>query len=51
MFLFFSCNLTVPCNQRVIWFYRWKPLMISHHLAKFGGHKQCGTGNMYLVVE
>ena len=23
----------------------------SHQLAKFGGHRHCGSGNMFLVVE
>ena len=26
--------------------------MVSHHLAKFGGHRHCGSGDvMFLVVE
>ena len=26
--------------------------MVSHHLTKFGGHRQCGSGDMmFLVVE
>ena len=23
--------------------------MVSHHPAKFGGHRHCGSGNMFLV--
>ena len=25
--------------------------MVSHHPAKFGAHRQCGIGNLFLVVE
>ena len=25
--------------------------MVSHHAAKFGGHRHCGSGDMFLVVE
>ena len=25
--------------------------MVSQHLAKFVGHRQCGKGDMFLVVE
>ena len=25
--------------------------MVSHHLAKFGGHRHCGSGDMFLVAE
>ena len=24
--------------------------MVSHHPAKFGGHKHCGSGDMMLLV-
>ena len=25
--------------------------MVSHHPAKFGGHRHCGNGDMFVVVE
>ena len=25
--------------------------MVSHHLAKFGGHKYCSSGDMFLLVK
>ena len=25
--------------------------MVSHHLSKFGGHKHCCSGDMFLVVQ
>ena len=26
--------------------------MVSHHIAKFGGHRKCGSGDiMFLLVE
>ena len=25
--------------------------MISHHSAKFGGHRHCGSGEMFLVAK
>ena len=31
---------------------RWVgAIMISQNLAKFDGHRQCGSGNLFLVVE
>ena len=29
----------------------WEPVIVSHHFAKFGGHRHCGSGDMLLVVE
>ena len=25
--------------------------MLSHHHAKFGDHRNCGSGDMFLVIE
>ena len=36
---------------RCFWLYGWEPLMASPHLAKFGGHRDCGSRDMFLVVE
>ena len=34
-----------------MWLDGWEQLIISHHSAKFGDHKQCGSGDkMFLVV-
>ena len=30
--------------------YRWEPLIVNHHLAKFGGHRQCGSRDIMLLV-
>ena len=36
----------------VMWFYGWEFRMVSHHPAKFGGHRDCGSGDMmFLVLE
>ena len=45
-----SCDLAGPCDQRVMRFYGWEPL-IGHHPAKFDDYSRCGGGYMYLVVE
>ena len=38
--------------MRVMWFYAWESLMLSHHPAKFVGHRHCGSGDiMFLVAE
>ena len=33
-----------PRDQRVMWLYRWKPLIVSYHPVMFGGHRHCGSG-------
>ena len=39
-------------DQRVMRFYGWEPLIVSHHPAKFCGHRHCGSGDIaYVVVE
>ena len=44
--------LQKPRDQRVIRFYGWNPLMISHCPAKSGGHSRCGTEDiMFPVAE
>ena len=35
----------------VMWLDGWGPLIVSHHPAKFYGHKHCGAGGMFLIVE
>ena len=34
-----------PRDKRVMLFYEWEPLMVSHHPARFGGHMYCGSGD------
>ena len=46
-----SRDLARPRDQSFIWFYGREPLMASYHLAKFGGHRYFGVGDMFLVVE
>ena len=43
--------LSRPRDQRVMSFYGQKPLTVSHYPAKFGGHKHCGHGDLFLVAE
>ena len=47
-----SRSFKTPRDQRVMGFYGWDPVLASHHLAKFGGDRHCGSGDiMVLVVE
>ena len=32
-------------------FYGWEPLLVSHQPGKFGGHRHCSNGDMFLVAE
>ena len=34
----------------VMRFYGWKPLIVNHHSAKFGGHTRCGSGDMIFLL-
>ena len=34
-----------------MWLDWWESLVVSHHHAKFGGYRSCGSGDMLLVVE
>ena len=47
-----SSDLARPHGQRIIWFYGWNSVMVSHHPAKSDGHSRCGSGNiMFSVAE
>ena len=39
-------DLSRPCNQRVFLLCGWELLIVSHHPAKFDGHRQCGSGDI-----
>ena len=28
-----------------------KPVIVTHHLAKFNGHRSCGSRDMYLICD
>ena len=30
--------------------YRWEPLIVSHHPTTFGGHRQCGSGDVIFLL-
>ena len=35
-----------------MWIYGWKPVMVSHHLAMFGGHWSSASGDIkYLTCH
>ena len=38
-----SLDLTWLHVQRLVWLYRWKPLILSRHLAIFACHRTCGS--------
>ena len=40
-----------PRDKRVMLFYEWEPLMVSHHPARFGGHMYCGSGDSVFSGE
>ena len=45
MFSFCQVTLWVKC------LYGYKALMVCHHPAKFGGHRHCDSGYMFLWAE
>ena len=52
--MFLVCHMVflILRDQRVMWLYGWEPLIVSHHCAKFIGHRRCGSGDIkFLVVE
>ena len=46
-----SRDLARQRHERVMRFYGWKPLMVSHHPAKFGGQRyyDCGVAECFLL--
>lgn len=42
----------MPVALMVMWLNGWKPLILSHHAANFGGFKYCGSGdNTFLICH
>ena len=41
-------DLSGPHDQRVELYYRYKFLKVNHHLVKFGGHRHCGSGYVFI---
>ena len=44
-----SRDLGRPRGKKII--YEQELLQLSHYSAKFGGHRHCGIGDMFLLVE
>ena len=50
--LVFLLDLAIPRNQRTLWIYRRKILIVFPHPAKFGSHMHCGSADkMFLVCH
>ena len=45
-----SGDIMFLVSIRVDYFYGLPLLKVCHHLAKFGGHKHCGSGDIILLV-
>ena len=45
--IFLACHVIL--NKHRISHFRGGTLVINHHPAKFGGHRHCGSGGMFLV--
>ena len=39
-----------PCDQSAKWLYGLEPLKKSQHPTKFGGHRDCGSGEIMVLV-
>ena len=39
-------DLARPSDDIFMWLYEYKPLKISHDLAKSSGHKHCDSGDL-----
>ena len=40
-----SCDFAWPLTQRIVWLNGLKFLVVSHHLAKFNGHRSHGSSD------
>ena len=46
-----SQDLALTCEKSVIWIYGREHVIVSHHSAKFKGHRHCASrDNMVLVL-
>ena len=41
----------VTSENYVIKGYRWELLIVCYHPTMFGGHRQCGIGDMFLICH
>ena len=41
---------TWPRDRCVMWLFRWGPLILSQHPAKFGVHRPCESGNITFFI-
>ena len=45
-------KITRPHDQRVMWLYGRKLSIVCNHLARFGSHRYCGSGDkMFLIYN
>ena len=45
-----SSDIMWPLGYRAMWHYGWVPLIISLHLAKFGGYKRCASEEILFFI-
>ena len=45
-----SCDLERPHNEKAMWLYWHKLLMLIQHPVKFGDHRHCGGGDIMVLV-
>ena len=45
-----SCGLTWPRVQRTVGLYKWNILTVSYLLAKFNGHRPCGSRDIRELI-
>ena len=50
IFFRLSRDLSIPREHRVERLHPLEPLTVTHHPPKSGGHKHCGSGDIFLVV-
>ena len=43
--------LSLSRDQKVMWLYGWEPTVVSHHPAKFGGHRHCDSGDINIPAN
>ena len=50
--MYLICHVTShkPHNGRIVRLYEWEILIVFYYLAKFGGHRHCGSGYVMLLI-
>ena len=48
--LYLSHNLERPCDQKFVWIYGKKLLIICNQYTRFNGYKHCGSGDIMFLV-